>query len=81
MKSELTTIDLLLVFSILEEWPIINHQIYTAIKYIIIMYLIVKYGMNFYRITSEEKLFKYANVLLIVFTSLSTLSTFLYTQK
>lgn len=81
MKSELTTIDLLLVFSILEEWPLINHQVYTVIKYIIIMYLIIKYGMNFYRITSEEKLFRYASVLLIVFTALSTLSTFLYTQK
>lgn len=81
MKSDLTTIDLLLVFSILEEWPLINHQVYTAIKYIIIMYLIIKYGMNFYRITNEEKSFKYASVLLIVFTALSTFSTFLYTQK
>ena len=81
MKLNLTTFDLILIFITLEEWPFINHQIYIVIKYLIIIYLLIRYSGDFLKIIIKEKKIGFAALGLVLFTILSTISTVRYTNK
>lgn len=81
IRVKSATLDILLLLIVLEEWPMMNHQIYTVVKYGIIFYMLLKHSTAFLNLAMQKSTVLMPTMLLLLFTVLSTVSTMQYTDK